>query len=147
LRAYSATRVSRSVSVIAGTGTGMETDYDYSSRLHFADLDSPEKIGRTAGERAVGRLGARRVKTGVFPVVYDPRVARGIAGHIAGAINGAAVARKTSFLRDMMGREIASAGITVTDDPFRRRGQASRPFDGEGVAGERLVPVENGVLK
>lgn len=143
---YRATRFSRSVSVIAGEGTAMERDWDYSSRLHFADLDPPEKIGRTAGERAVRRLGARRVKTGVFPVVYDPRVARGIAGHIAAAINGASVARKTSFLRDMMRKQIASAAVTVTDDPFRKRGQSSRPFDGEGVAGERLTPVEKGVL-
>ncbi|WP_163266036.1 TldD/PmbA family protein [Chelativorans alearense] len=144
---YSATRFSRSVSVIAGEGTGMERDYDYSSRLHFADLDTPEKIGRTAGERAVKRLNARKVKTGVFPVVYDPRVARGMAGHIAAAINGASVARKTSFLRDMMERKVASAGITVTDNPRVKRGQSSRPFDGEGVAGAPLVPVEEGILK
>jgi PmbA protein len=144
---YSATRFSRSASVIAGEGTKMERDYDFSSRLHFADLDSPEKIGRMAGERAVRRLNPRRVKTGVLPIVYDPRVARGIAGHIAAAINGAAVARKTSFLRDMMGKQVAATGITVTDDPFRTRGQASRPFDGEGVAGVPLTPVEKGVLE
>jgi len=145
--AYSATRFSRVVSVIAGSGTGMETDYDFSSRLHFADLEAPEKIGRTAGERAVKRLNSRRIKTGVYPVVYDPRMARGIAGSIAAAINGASVARKTSFLRDKMGQQIASAGITITDEPLRRRGPSSRPFDGEGVQGEKLVPVENGVLK
>ncbi|MCT8999804.1 TldD/PmbA family protein [Chelativorans intermedius] len=143
---YAATRFSRSVSVLAGEGTAMERDYDFSSRLHYGDLDSPEKIGRTAGERAVRRLGARKVKTGIFPVVYDPRVARGIAGHIAAAINGAAVARKTSFLRDRMGRQVAAASVTVTDNPQIRRGQASRPFDGEGVAGAPLVPVERGVL-
>lgn len=145
--AYSATRFSRVVSVIAGSGTGMETDYDFSSRLHFADLEAPDKIGRTAGERAVKRLNSRRIKTGVYPVVYDPRMARGIAGSIAAAINGASVARKTSFLRDKMGQQIASAGITITDEPLRRRGPSSRPFDGEGVQGEKLVPVENGVLK
>ncbi len=144
---YALTRYSRSVSVIAGEGTKMERDYDFSSRLHFADLDSPEQIGRSAGERAVKRLNPRRVKTGVFPVVYDPRVARGIAGHIAAAINGASVARKTSFLRDMMGKQVAAAGVKVTDDPFRKRGQASRPFDGEGVAGNPLVPVDDGILK
>ena len=143
---YSATRFGRSVSVIAGEGTKMERDYDYSSRLHFADLDTPEKLGRTAGERAVKRLNPRRVKTGVFPVIYDPRVARGIAGHIASAINGAAVARKTTFLREMMGKKVAAENITVTDDPFRRRGSNSRPFDGEGIAGVPLVPVEKGVL-
>jgi PmbA protein len=143
---YVGSRFSRSASVIAGEGTGMERDYDYSSRLHFADLDAPETIGRKAGERAARRLGARKAATGPVDVVFDPRVARGIAGHLAGAINGAAVARKTSFLRDMMGRQVAAAAITVTDEPLRRRGQASRPFDGEGVEGERLLMVEKGVL-
>lgn len=146
LGAYSATRFSRGVSVVAGTGTGMERDYDFCSRLHFADLEAPEVIGRRTGERAVKRLNSRRVKTGVFPVVFDPRVARGLAGALASAINGAAVARKTSFLKDKMGQQIASAGITVTDEPLRRRGPSSRPFDGEGVQGEKLVPVESGVL-
>ncbi len=143
---YVATRFSRSASVIAGEGTGMERDYDYSSRLHFTDLDAPETIGRNAGERAVKRLGARKAATGTVDVVFDPRVARGIAGHLAGAINGAAVARKTSFLRDMMGKQVASAAITVTDEPLRMRGPSSRPFDGEGVEGDRLLMVEKGVL-
>ena len=143
---YVATRFSRSASVIAGEGTGMERDYDYSSRLHFTDLDAPETIGRNAGERAVKRLGARKAATGTVDVVFDPRVARGIAGHLAGAINGAAVARKTSFLRDMMGKQVASAAITITDEPLRMRGPFSRPFDGEGVEGDRLLMVEKGVL-
>jgi len=143
---YVASRFSRSASVIAGEGTGMERDYDFSSRQHYADLDTPEAIGRSAGERAVRRLGARKAKTGSIDVVFDPRVARGIAGHLAGAINGASVARKTSFLRDMMGKQVAASAITVTDDPLRRRGQASRPFDGEGVEGERLLMIEKGVL-
>ncbi|WP_157016960.1 TldD/PmbA family protein [Mesorhizobium xinjiangense] len=143
---YTGTRFSRSVSAVAGEGTAMERDYDFSSRLHFDELDAPQDIGRSAGERAVRRLGARKVKSGPVTVVYDPRAARGIAGHLASAINGAAVARKTSFLRDMMGKQIAAAAITVTDDPLRVRGQASHPFDGEGVAGERLVMVDKGVL-
>lgn len=144
---YVASRFSRSASVIAGEGTGMERDYEYSSRLHFGELDGPAEIGRKAGERAVRRLNPRKAKTGPVTVVFDPRVARGIAGHLSGAINGASVARKTSFLREMMGKQVASAGITVTDDPRVVRGQASRPFDGEGVAGERLVMVDQGVLK
>lgn len=147
LGSYVATRFSRSASVIAGEGTGMERDYDYSSRLHFGDLEDAAVIGRRAGERAVRRLGARKAKTGTVTVVFDPRVARGIAGHLAGAINGASVARKTSFLRDMMGKPIASADITVTDDPFRPRGQSSRPFDGEGIAGGPLTMVDGGVLR
>ncbi|MBU0585252.1 MAG: TldD/PmbA family protein [Alphaproteobacteria bacterium] len=143
---YFGTRFGRSASVIAGEGTAMERDYDYSSRLHFADLEAPETIGRKAGERAVKRLNARKARTGPVDVVFDPRVARGIAGHLSGAINGASVARKTSFLRDKMGKQIASAGITVTDEPMRMRGQASRPFDGEGVPGEKLLMVDKGVL-
>lgn len=143
---YVASRFGRSTSVIAGEGTRMERDYEFSSRLHFADLDSAEEIGRKAGERVVRRLNPRKAKTGTVDVVFDPRVARTIAGHLAGAINGASVARKTSFLRDRMGQQVASAAITVTDDPALVRGQASRPFDGEGVAGERLLMVEKGVL-
>ncbi|MCO5082865.1 MAG: TldD/PmbA family protein [Rhizobiaceae bacterium] len=143
---YVASRFSRSVSVIAGEGTGMERDYEYSSRLHFADLDAPAGIGRKAGERAVKRLNARRAETGPVTVIFDPRVARGIAGHLAGAINGASVARKTSFLRDMMGKKVASAAITATDEPLKLRGQSSRPFDGEGVEGQKLEMVSGGVL-
>jgi PmbA protein len=130
---YVGSRFSRSASVIAGEGTGMERDYEFSSRQHFADLDAPEDIGRKAA-------------TGPIDVVFDPRVARGIAGHLAGAINGASVARKTSFLRDMMGKQVAASAITVTDEPLRQRGQASRPFDGEGIEGEKLFMVEKGVL-
>lgn len=144
---YAATRFSRSASVIAGTGTGMERDYDFSSRLHFADLESAETIGRRAGERAVKRLNPRKAATGTYDVVFDPRVARGMASHLAAAINGASVARKTSFLRDMMGKKIAASAITVIDDPLKPRGAGSRPFDGEGVEGERLAMVEEGVLR
>jgi PmbA protein len=144
---YVGSRFGCSSSVIAGQGTGMERDYEYSSRPHFLDLEAPEEIGRKAGERTVRRLNARKAKTGTVDVVFDPRVARGIAGHLAGAINGASVARKTSFLRDRMGQRVASADITVSDEPMKMRGQASRPFDGEGVAGEKLLMVEKGVLK
>jgi PmbA protein len=125
----------------------MERDYDFSYRLHFADLDPAEKIGMNAGERAVRRLGARKAQTGPVTVVFDPRVARSIAGHLSGAINGASVARGTSFLKDRMGKQVAAKGIQLVDDPLKRRGVASRPFDGEGVAGARLAMVEDGVLR
>lgn len=143
---YAATRFGRSVSAIAGEGTKMERDYDFSSRLHFADLDTPENIGRRAGERAVRRLGARQAKTGPVNVIFDPRLARGIAAHLASAINGASVARKTSFLRDSLGKQILKSGIRVTDNPLRVRGSSSRPFDGEGIEGQPLTMVEDGVL-
>ncbi|WP_337266221.1 TldD/PmbA family protein [Oryzifoliimicrobium ureilyticus] len=145
---YMGSRFGCSVSVIAGEGTRMERDYDFDSRLYFADLDDPAEIGRRAGERAVKRLSPRQVDTGKnVTVVFDPRVARGFVGHIAGAINGAAVARKTSFLRDKMGQQVLKSGLTVTDDPLIVKGPSSRPFDGEGVIGEKLSMIEDGVLQ
>lgn len=145
---YMATRFSRSVSAIAGEGTGMERDYDFDSRLWFSDLRESAEIGRLAGERAVKRLNPKRLDTASnVTVVFDPRVARGFAGHIASAINGAAVARKTSFLRDRMGEQVLKAGLCLTDNPQVRRGSSSRPFDGEGVKGEKLAMIEDGVLK
>ncbi len=146
--AYMGTRFGRSVSVIAGQGTRMERDYDFDSRLYFKDLDAPQDIGRRAGERVVARTGPRQVPTAKnVTVVFDPRAARGFVGHLAGAINGASVARKTSFLRDRMGTRILKQGLIVTDDPLVVRGAASRPFDGEGVSGKRLAMVEDGVLQ
>lgn len=145
---YMASRFSRSVSAIAGEGTGMERDYDYDSTLYFADLRGSAEIGRIAGERAVKRLNPQRLDTQAnVTVIFDPRVARGFVGHIAGAINGASVARKTSFLRDRMGEPVLKAGLSITDDPLIRRGSSSRPFDGEGVKGEKLTMIEDGVLK
>jgi PmbA protein len=145
---YMASRFSRSVGVIAGEGTRMERDHDFDSRLFFAELDAPEAIGRRAGERVVKRINPRQVPTGKdVTVVFDPRVARGFVGHIAGAINGASVARKTSFLRDRMGEQVLKTGLNITDDPLKVRGSASRPFDGEGVRGEKLTMIEDGVLK
>ncbi|MGV8936204.1 MAG: TldD/PmbA family protein [Allorhizobium sp.] len=145
---YVVSRFGRSSGVIAGEGTHMERDYDYDSRLYFADLDRPEDIGRRAGERVVKRLNPRQVDTGKnVTVVFDPRVARGVVGHISGAINGASVARKTSFLRDRMGQQVLKAGLNITDNPQVVRGSSSRPFDGEGVAGQPMVMIEDGVLK
>ncbi len=135
-----------SMTAIAGQGTGMERDYDYSSVRHAADLDSPEKIGRTAGERAIARLNPRKVATRKVPVVFDPRIAGSLVSHLASAVNGASVARKTSFLREKMGQKIFADGIRIIDDPLRKRGLRSHPFDGEGVAGKTLALVEDGVL-
>ena len=145
---YMASRFGRSVSVIAGEGTKMERDYDFDSRLYAAELDDPKLIGRRAGERTVKRINPRQVDTGSnVTVVFDPRIARGFVGTIAGAINGASVARKTSFLRDKMGQQVLKAGLNIVDDPLIVRGSSSRPFDGEGVKGERMTMIEDGVLK
>ena len=135
-----------SMTAIAGEGTGMERDYDYSSARHAADLEKPETIGRNAGERAVARLKPRKVSTRKVPVVFDPRIAGSLVGHLAGAVNGASIARKTSFLQEKMGEKVFADGIRIIDDPLRRRGLRSHPFDGEGVAGKPLALIDDGVL-
>ncbi len=145
--AYLNSGQSLSVEAIAGEGTTMERDYDYSTALHGADLDAADKVGRTAGERAVERLNPRKVATTRVPVVFDWRVAGSLVGHLAGAINGNAVARKTSFLRDKLGERLFKPGIRVLDDPLRKRGLRSRPFDAEGVAVKPLAVIEDGVLR
>jgi len=144
---YARSGHSLSVTALAGAGTGMERDYDYGSATHLSELDAPEVLGRAAGERAVRRLGPVRPPTARFPVVYDPRVAGSILGHLVGAANGAAVARGTSFLRDRMGERVMAAGLTVRDDPTRPRGTRSRPFDAEGMPTAPLSIVEDGVLR
>jgi PmbA protein len=144
--AYLGSRHGLSMSAIAGEGTSMETDYDFSSALHGADLDAPDKIGRTAGDRAVARLNPRKVTTRKVPVVFDRRVAGSLVGHLAGAINGTAIARKSSFLKDKRGERLFKPGVRIVDDPLRQRGLRSRPFDGEGIAGSRLAVIEDGVL-
>jgi PmbA protein len=144
--AFARSSHSVSATALAGTGTGMERDYDWSSTVHLADLDDPVAIGRRAGEQAVRRLNPTRPRTARIPVVFDPRVAGSLLGHLAGAINGAAVARGTSFLKDRMGERVLAAGLTVRDDPLRRRGLRSRPFDGEGMPGEGRAIVADGML-
>ena len=136
-----------SMAAIAGDGTGMETDYDYSATLHAADLESAEAVGRSAGERAVKRLNPRKVATRRVPIVFDRRIAGTLVGHLASAANGSSVARKTSFLRDKRGQQIFARGIDVIDDPLRPRGLRSRPFDAEGVAASVQKIVEDGVLQ
>ena len=130
--AYLSSRQGVSMTAIAGEGTAMERDYDFSSVMHGSDLEPAERIGRTAGERAVARLNPRKVSPRKVPVVFDRRVAGSLVGHLASAANGSAVARKTSFLRDKLGERLFQSGIRIVDDPLRRRGQRSRPFDAEG---------------
>ena len=143
---YAITSHSLSASVLAGTGAGMERDYAYHSARHAAELDAPEAIGREAGERAVARLNPGRVPSGTMPVIFDPRVSSGMLGHLAGAIGGASIARKTSFLQDALGKRIFAPGIRIADDPLRPRGLRSRPFDGEGLPVSARDIVEDGVL-
>jgi PmbA protein len=135
-----------SVSVIGGSGTQMERDYDYASAVYAADLRDPAEVGKSAGERVVKRLGARKLATGRVPVVFDPRVARSFISHLLGAISGPSIARGTSFLKDKLGQRIFPAAITITEDPHRARGHRSKPFDAEGLANRRRALIEEGVL-
>ena len=144
---YATSRFSVSAAALAGEGTAMERDYDWSATVHEADLDDPATIGRRAGERAVRRLGARKAQSGQVPVVYDPRIAGGLLSHLAGAITGPSIARGTSFLKDALETQLFAPGIAVMDDPHRARGLRTRPFDGEGVASERRAIIADGVLQ
>jgi PmbA protein len=143
---YSGSHYSLSASVLAGEGTGMERDYDYTGAVYAEDMMSPEEVGRNAGEKTVKRLNPQKAETAQVPVIYDPRVSRGLVGHLSNAINGSAIARDTSFLKDKMGEQIFGANITIYDDPHRPRGLRSKPFDGEGVANQKRKIIDNGKL-
>ena len=133
-RGYSTSGYSGSASVIAGTGGAMQRDHASHNVRHFADLDPPEVIGGLAGERAVARLNPVKLRSGTMPIVFDPRVGGSLIGHLIGAMTGAAIARKTSFLIGREDETLFAPGITIRDDPHRLRGLRSKPFDGEGVA-------------
>lgn len=143
---YRTSHSSFSVSVLAGVGTGMERDYDFTSARFISDLAKPETLGLTAAKRALARLGARKCDTQQVPIVYDPRVSKNVLGSFAGAINGASIARGTSFLKDSMGKAIFAPSIRIIDDPHIKRGFGSRPFDAEGVANYKMALVDNGIL-
>jgi len=144
---YQVSRFGLGVSVLAGEGTAMERDDDFTSAVYRADLKDPASIGRNAGERAVRRLNPRKAETARLPVVFETRTANSLVGHLVGAINGSSIARGTSFLKDRMNTQVLRKGLDIVDDPLRRRGLRSRPFDGEGIAAERRNLVEDGVLK
>jgi PmbA protein len=143
---YSGTSHSLSASVLAGEDGGMERDYAWHAARHFEDLDSAASVGARAGERAVARLNAGRLKSGPMPVVFDPRIGNSILSHLVGAITGGAIARKTSFLLEKNGQSIFDSAVSIIDDPHRVRGMRSKPFDGEGLGTRRQAIIDNGVL-
>lgn len=145
-RGYATSSHGLSASVIAGEGAGMQRDYAYHAARHLADLEDADAIGRRAGERATARLNPGKLASGRMPIVFDPRVGASLVGHLLGAITGAAVARRTSFLLDEEGRAVFAPGITIRDDPHRPRGLRSKPFDGEGLATAPSDLVKDGVL-
>jgi len=140
------THHSFSASVLAGDGTNMERDYDYANRVFARDLPSAEMIGKSAGERAVKKMGARKMPTAQVPVVFEPRIANSLLANLSSAISGAAVARGTSFLKDKLGEIIFPENVSVIDDPLRVRGLRSYPFDGEGLLPQKRKIVDKGRL-
>jgi PmbA protein len=136
-----------SVVVIAEKDGKMERDYDYSSKVFGKDLRNSNHIGIEAAKKTLARMGATKPLTGKYPVIFDPRVSRSIAGHFASAINGSAIARKTSFLKDMLNKQIANPAINIIDDPFLKRGLGSRLFDAEGLGSRKYTLIKDGVLE
>ncbi len=143
---YTVSRHGIGVAVLAGEGTAMERDYEFSSAVFAADVDDAAETGRKAGERTVRRLNPRKAPTAKVPVVYDPRISAGLVRHFASAINGVAITRGTSFLKDAMGEKIFPEGIAIVDDPHRVRGLRSKPFDAEGMANPALKLIDAGTL-
>lgn len=141
-------RSSRAISCVAITGTGntMERDYFGDSRVFQTELLSAEEIGRIAAERTLARAGARKPPTGAYPVLFDERISGSLIQHLLDAANGASVARGVSWLRDAMGEQVLPKGLSLLEEPHRKRISGSRPFDAEGLATRALPIVENGDL-
>jgi PmbA protein len=110
-------------------------------------LDAPELVGKTAGTRALARLGAKKIPTAQVPVLFEAPVAASLLGHFVSAVSGGSLYRKSSFLVDSLGKQIFSPLVEITEDPLIVRGEASTPFDEEGVATRRRAVVEAGVLR
>ena len=138
---------STSCVAISGEGLTMERDYSGEARSHFADLPDAASIGQLAGERAVARAGATRPPTGAYPVLFDERIAASLIGHLVGAVNGSAIVRGSSFLKDALGEQVLPSGMSLVENPHRARVAGSRPFDGEGLPVAQRMIVKDGVLQ
>ncbi len=144
---YDTTRHSVSCSVIAQEGEAMQRDYWYTTSREVDGLESVSDVGRKAGERAIKRLGGRRMKTGKVPVLFSAEVASSLISHFVGAIRGDALYRKTTFLPDSLGEEIFPSFVNISEQPHIKRGLSSAPFDGEGVLTQTHDVVSQGVVR
>lgn len=144
---YRSTTISLSTVPVAREGDQMQRDYWYDVRRRLADLDTPEAIGRRAAERALRKLGARKVATREVPVAFEPHVARDFLGTLFQAVSGESVFRRASFLVDRLEERVAAPELTIVDDGRIARGIGSRPFDGEALPTRRTVVVRGGVLE
>jgi PmbA protein len=143
---YGRTSTSLSAVAFTGSGTDMQRDYAGEGRIYASDMPSAEEIGRLAAERTLARVGSVKPRTGTFPVVFDERVAASLVGHLLSAINGTSIARGSSWARDLLGKQVLPAGLSLIEDPHRVRIGSSRPFDGEGLPTRRREIVADGVL-
>ncbi|WP_434634121.1 metalloprotease PmbA [Chromobacterium sp. CV08] len=144
---FASSRHSLSAAVVAEADGAMQRDYWYTAARHRDDLLPVEEVGRLAGERAVRRLGSRRVKTGQYPVLFEAPVAMSLLGHLTAAISGGSLYRKSSFLLDSLGKPVMAPLVTIDEDPLLLRGLASSAFDNEGVATQSRRLVDGGVLQ
>ena len=146
LAGVSSTSHSVSCSLIAQQGEEMQRDYWYTTARDPADLEAADAIGRTAGQRAVARLGSRKLSTRKAPVAFSPDMARGLIKHFAAAIRGAAQYRKASFLLDAAGKQVFPSFLQIHERPHIPKGLASNPFDDEGAATKDRDLIRDGVL-
>lgn len=144
---YEATGAYLAAIPIAESNGAMQQDYWVSVARHRDHLDSPEKVGRVAAQRALRRLGARKVRTCEVPVVFDPMTARTLVKHVFDAVSGDAIYRKRSFLVGQIGQSVAGEKVTIADDARMIAGLGSSPFDDEGVATQTTSVIEDGVLR
>jgi PmbA protein len=143
---HAASSFSISASVVASDENGMERGGEGRSLRWRSDLPTPETIGAEAGRRAVGRLGARKIASTTAPVIFENRLAMSLIGPMVGAIAGPAIARGASFLKDKLGQAIFAPGVIIAEEPHRKRGLGSSPFDDEGVANMARNLIDDGVL-
>ena len=133
--------------LIAGSGTSMEREYEFASSVFEKDLAKTSLVGKKAGELAVKKLNPKKIKTSKIPVIFSPRVANSFLKHLSNAINGNSITRGTSFLKKKLNKKIFSSDINIIDDPLKKRGLQSKPFDGEGLETKKTQIIKNGELK
>lgn len=144
---YLRSRHSLSCTLIGEDEQGMQRDYWYTLSRNPAELEDPGAVGRKAAARTVARLGARRLGTCQVPVIFQAEVARGLLGHLVGALNGTALYRKASFLLDQLGKPIFPASVRIDERPHLKGALGSAPFDNEGVATRERDIVRAGILE
>ena len=144
--AYATSSHGISTTVVAGEGSEMQRDYAWRQARYRQDLLSPREIGELAAERTIARLNPGSPGSGPMPVVFDPRAGASLLGHLLSAISGPAIARRSSFLLEMLDEKLFDDAIVIADEPHRARGLRSRPFDGEGLPTHARNLVENGKI-